>query len=52
MGMWDSYNSLQVADQKAVEDLSGLVAVAYVLESLGRVLTSYVNENFFSAAVD
>jgi hypothetical protein len=43
-------SALQVADEKAIEDLAGLVAVADVFEGLGSVLAAHVEEDFFAAA--
>ncbi|KAI7341001.1 hypothetical protein KC340_g73 [Hortaea werneckii] len=54
-GIWargrkPTYLSLQVADQHPIQNLPGLVAVAYVLESLSRILAAYVKEDFFTAS--
>lgn len=51
-----SYLSLESANQQSIENLTCLVAVADVLESLGCVLTADVEEDFltttkFQAAV-
>ena len=47
----DTYTALKSADEEALEDLAGLVAVADVLEGLGGVLAADVEEDFFTAGV-
>jgi hypothetical protein len=49
--MWNTYTALKSADEEALEDLAGLVAVADVLEGLGGVLAADVEEDFFTAGV-
>ena len=46
-----TYTALKSADEEALEDLAGLVAVADVLEGLGGVLAADVEEDFFTAGV-
>lgn len=46
-----AYHALHIADQQPVEDLARLVAVPHVFESLGAVLATDVQEDFFTAAV-
>lgn len=46
-----TYTTLESADEQALEDLAGLVAVADVLEGFGRVLPADVEEHFFTAGV-
>ena len=48
---WNTYTALKSADEEALEDLAGLVAVADVLEGLGGVLAADVEEDFFTAGV-
>ena len=47
----NTYTALKSADEEALEDLAGLVAVADVLEGLGGVLAADVEEDFFTAGV-
>ena len=46
-----TYLSLQRAHEHALEDLARLVAVADVFEGFSCVLTAYIEEDFFAAAV-
>ena len=46
-----AYLSLEVADEQAVQDLAGLVAVADVLEGFGGVLAADVQQDFLAASV-
>ena len=48
---WDTYAALESADEEALEDLAGLVAVADVFEGFGGVLAADVEEDFFTAGV-
>lgn len=43
-----SYLSLEGTNQQSIENLTGLVTVADILESLGCVLTADVEENFLT----
>lgn len=47
----DTYTALKSADEKALEDLAGLVTVADVLEGLSGVLAADVEEDFFTTGV-
>jgi hypothetical protein len=50
--VWEkTYAALDGSDKKALEDLAGLVAVADVLECLGRVLAADVEHHFLAAGV-
>lgn len=49
--MRNTYTALKSADEEALEDLAGLVAVADVFEGLGGVLAADVEEDFFTAGV-
>ena len=46
-----TYTALDSSDKETLEDLAGLVAVADVLECLGRVLAADVEHDFFTAGV-
>jgi hypothetical protein len=46
-----TYAALDGSDKKALEDLAGLVAVADVLECLGRVLAADVEHDFLTTGV-
>ena len=48
---WDTYTALESADEEALEDLTGLVAVADVFEGFGGVLAADVEEDFFTTGV-
>lgn len=45
-----AYLALQVADEQTLEDLARLVRVADILESLGRVLATNVEEDLLTTA--
>jgi hypothetical protein len=47
----NTYTALEVADEQALEDLAGLVAVADVFEGFGGVLAADVEEDFFTSGV-
>jgi hypothetical protein len=47
----NTYTALEVADEKALEDLAGLVAVADVFEGFGWVLAADVEEDFLTTGV-
>ena len=51
MGLGDAYQALDVADEHAVQDFTGLVAVANVLEGLGGILASHVEQNLLTTAI-
>jgi hypothetical protein len=51
IGLGNTYTTLEVADEKALEDLAGLVAVADVFEGFGGVLAADVEEDFFTSGV-
>ena len=46
------YLALQCTNQQTIKDLSCLVAVSDILESLSCVLSTNVEQNFFSASED
>jgi len=46
-----TYVALQSADQELLQGLTGLVAVADVLKGLGGILTSHVEQNLLTTAV-
>ena len=50
-GGLNTYAALEVADEQALEDLAGFVAVADVFEGFGGVLAADVEEDFFTAGV-
>ena len=45
-----TYQTLKLTNQKTVENLSGLVTVADILESLSGVLTGNVEHNLLTTA--
>lgn len=47
----DTYTALQGSDKQTVQDLACLVAVADILECLGGVLTTNVQENLLTTSV-
>lgn len=47
-----TYLSLQAADEQLVQCLARLVAVADILERLGRVLASDIQQNLLATAAD
>jgi hypothetical protein len=46
-----TYQALHSADQQTLEDLTGLITVADVLEGLCAVLASYVEEDLLTTRV-
>lgn len=46
-----TYQALQCADLDAREDLAGLVAVSYILESLRGILSGNIEQDFLSTSV-
>jgi hypothetical protein len=48
----ETYQALHAADEQTVEDLAGLIGVADVLEGLGAVLATDIEEDFLTTAVD
>ena len=50
-GGLNTYAALEVADEQALEDLAGFVAVADVFEGFGGILAADVEEDFFTAGV-
>lgn len=46
-----TYHALQLADQETVQDLTGLVTVSDIFESLGAVLATDVEEDFLTTTV-
>jgi hypothetical protein len=42
--------SLERADQQALEDLSRFIAVSYILECLGCVLATDINQHLFATS--
>jgi len=50
-GMGGSYTALDSSNKQTLENLAGLVAVADILECLGRVLAADVEHDFFTAGV-
>jgi hypothetical protein len=51
-GIGPTYQSLQVADEQTLEDLARLVAVADVLEGLGGVLATDVEEDLLTTTIE
>ena len=45
-----AYLSLQLSNQQSLQDLSRLVTVSDILESLGGILSAYVEQDFLSSA--
>lgn len=46
-----TYHALHTADKQTVEDLTGLVGVTDILESLGTVLATDIKEDLLTTAV-
>lgn len=54
MSRWDecvTYHALHAADEESVEDLTGLVGVADILEGLGAVLATDIQKDLLTTAV-
>jgi len=49
-GKWP-YKTLDLANQKTVEDLAGFVTVSNILECLGGILSSNIEKNLLSTSV-
>lgn len=49
MGIW-TYDSLQLSNEHALEDLTRLVRVSDILKGLSRVLAADVEEHFLSTS--
>lgn len=47
----DAYQALDVTDEHAIQDFTGLVAVANVLEGLGGILAGHVEQNLLTTAI-
>lgn len=45
-----THQTLELADEETVEDLSGLITVADILESLGGILTGNVEHDLLTTA--
>jgi hypothetical protein len=45
-----TYQALHVADEQTVEDLAGFIGVADILEGLGAVLATDIEEDFLTTA--
>ena len=48
----EAYLALQCSDQQTLKDLSCLITVSDILESLSCVLSTDVEQNFLSTSVD
>ena len=46
-----TYQALELTNEETVKDLSGLVTVANILESLGGVLTGDIEHNLLTTAI-
>ena len=46
-----TYHALYRADQQTLEDLAGLVAVSYILEGLGGILSANIEQDFLSSSM-
>lgn len=47
----ETYHALHAADKQTVKDLTGLVRVTDILESLGTVLATDIKEDLLTTAV-
>ena len=47
----DTHAAHELSDQQTLEDLACLVTVSDILECLGCVLASYIEENLFTTTV-
>jgi hypothetical protein len=46
----ETYQTLQGSDEESLKDLTGLVTVSNILESLSGILSANVQKNFLSSS--